>query len=372
MDLAQFGGRERRNAVLLHENAQFVASVDREFVSAGLDQCRAGGLVRAEENGLLKDLRKHHDEGQAKQVEQLRFVQSERVGKVLRPGTGRFHVQRVGRRETERETEVRGCNVWFRVIGESCPTTKIKTADGRNWGEFRGSGSQTIIYGKHPSGCDYRLLVEAPPVQIDISEIVWPNHVIDPFSKQNQPLSTNHSSVFCIPVSCASMSCVPVPLCDIAKGNEVLVNIEAANQRREALKQRFPQLADLYEKFIEPKFEAAAGHRNGFIVEAAPFIYRVVCVPLALRLLDFFYQMHRHLFKDTQEQHHYEGQKMLESLATSYRDGLNDIERKIYETLPGFTKMGFASLETWPCGRSRKAGRLNFLCPANNLVIGCK
>ena len=74
----------------------------------------------------------------------------------------------------------------------------------------------------------------------------------------------------------------------------------------ERLKQRFPQLAELYEKFIEPKFKAAAGCRNRFIVEAAPFIYRIVCVPLAFQLLQFFYETQRHLFKDSLNQHRYE------------------------------------------------------------------
>ena len=125
-------------------------------------------------------------------------------------------------------------------------------------------------------------------------------------------------------------------LCDSTKGNEVLANIEAANKRREALKRRFPQLAELYEKFIEPKIQAAAGHRNGFIVEAAPFVYRVVCVPLALQLLDFFYDMHPDLFKDSPEQHHYEAQKMLESVAASYRKSLSATERKIYDAPPWY------------------------------------
>ena len=135
-----------------------------------------------------------------------------------------------------------------------------------------------------------------------------------------------------------------VSLCDITKGNEVLANIEAANKRRNALKRRFPQLAELYERFIEPKFQAAAGHRNSFIVEAAPVVYRVVCVPLALQLLDFFYDMHPDLFKDSPEQHHYEAQKMLESVAASYRESLSAIERKIYDVLSGVEQDAFRIL----------------------------
>ena len=236
----------------------------------------------------------------------------------------------------------RGCNVWFRVIGEFQRTTKIKTSDGNNWGEFRADGSQTIIYGKHPSGCDYTFVVEAPPATVKLTEIVWPECVIDPFSKANRPPPTNPSSVFCTPVFCVPVS--SMSLCDITKGKEVLANIEAARHRREALKGRFPHLAELYEKFIESKFQAAAGHRNGFIVEAAPFVYRVVCVPLALKLLDFFYEMHPNLFKDTPEQHHYEAQKMLESVAGSYRESLSEIERKIYDALPDSEQDAFRIL----------------------------
>ena len=261
----------------------------------------------------------------------------------------------------------RGCNVWFRLIGESCPTTKIKTDDGLNWGEFRGSGSQTIIHGKHPSGCNYSILMQAPPVPIDISEIVWPKHVMKPFPKENGLLNTNHSTEFCTPVSCASVVCGSVPLCDTRNGNEVLANIEAARRRRETLKQRFPGLAELYETLIEPKFKAAAGHRNGFIVEAAPFVFRVVCTPLALQLLEFFYEMHRELFKDPPEQHRYEAKKMLESVAVSYRGSLPEIERKIYDALPELEQDTFRivrDLALWP---QQKGEPLQFFMSSKQL-----
>jgi hypothetical protein len=150
----------------------------------------------------------------------------------------------------------------------------------------------------------------------------------------------------------------------------VLANVEAANKRREALKRLFPELTELYEKFIEPKFQAAAGHRNGFIVEAAPVIYRVVCVPLALQLLDFFYQMHPHLFKDTLEQHHYEAQKMLESVAASYRGSLNVIERKIYDALPSIERDAFRILRDLALRSESKCESFQFSCRANSSATG--
>jgi len=261
----------------------------------------------------------------------------------------------------------RGCNVWFRDTGESHRTKKIKTNDGGNWGEFRASGSQTIIYGRHPTGCDYTFVVEAPPVEISLSEIVWPQHVVDPFLNLKTTHSPNPSSVFCDSVSCVSMSYVSVPLCDRTKANEILAYIQATNQKREALKRRFSQLAELYEKFIEPKFEAAAGHRNGFIVEAAPFIFRVVCVPLALQLLEFFYEMHRHLFEDTLEDHRYEAKKMLESVAATYRESLSEIERKIYTVLPGIEQDAFRILRDLALRSDPRCGPFEFFMSCKQL-----
>src|SRR5262245_65439742 len=37
-------------------------------------------------------------------------------------------------RTTLRSKGERGCNVWFRIVGETCPTAKIKTNDRRSWG----------------------------------------------------------------------------------------------------------------------------------------------------------------------------------------------------------------------------------------------
>ena len=79
----------------------------------------------------------------------------------------------------------RGCNIWFRVPLDPPDTKRITTNDGQKWGELRGNGSQTIIHGKHPSGCDYRVIIEEPPVEIAIKDIRWPDHVLNPVSRNN-------------------------------------------------------------------------------------------------------------------------------------------------------------------------------------------
>src|SRR5262245_503888 len=66
----------------------------------------------------------------------------------------------------------RGCNLWFRANG-IIPGTKTLTRWGEEWGELRGTGSQTIIYGQHRNGQRYRTVKLARPVSISVDEIIW-------------------------------------------------------------------------------------------------------------------------------------------------------------------------------------------------------
>jgi P4 family phage/plasmid primase-like protien len=75
----------------------------------------------------------------------------------------------------------RGQNFWVRIIGDYPPATKLffegrANADGGplSWGEWRATGNQTVIYGRHPSGCDYQILCDAKPVELPFASIVWP------------------------------------------------------------------------------------------------------------------------------------------------------------------------------------------------------
>lgn len=101
-------------------------------------------------------------------------------------------------KNTLRTKGQRGGNIWLRPKpGTSYPNTKavfnLLTADGKKYGEWRcgdGGGAQTVIYGKHPSGLDYKILRRCKPVVIDFSEIKWPADVILPWEdepEQAQP-----------------------------------------------------------------------------------------------------------------------------------------------------------------------------------------
>jgi phage/plasmid-associated DNA primase len=77
----------------------------------------------------------------------------------------------------------RGCNIWVRMIDDYPRASALKTHDGAAWGEWRSTGNQTVIHGKHPDGMDYRLEVEARPIRIHFADIVWPDSLKLPWEK---------------------------------------------------------------------------------------------------------------------------------------------------------------------------------------------
>jgi putative DNA primase/helicase len=72
---------------------------------------------------------------------------------------------------TTRSRGSRGAMLWVRMIGEfpeSCnPSHKHF--------EWRATGRLSTIYGRHPTGMDYQLVVKAAPVSLPFAEIVWPD-----------------------------------------------------------------------------------------------------------------------------------------------------------------------------------------------------
>jgi len=72
---------------------------------------------------------------------------------------------------TTRSRGSRGGMVWLRVEGEypeSCNPEHKRF-------EWRADKRLSTIYGRHPTGIDYDLTVEATPVSLPFSEIVWPD-----------------------------------------------------------------------------------------------------------------------------------------------------------------------------------------------------
>ena len=90
-------------------------------------------------------------------------------------------------RNTLRSKGARGAQLWVRMKGEYPKLAKLKTTDGKDWGEWRCDGGQSVIYGVH-HGMHYQRLVDVAPVEIGFDEIVWPENLKLPWVKSEYDL----------------------------------------------------------------------------------------------------------------------------------------------------------------------------------------
>lgn len=70
---------------------------------------------------------------------------------------------------TTRSRGSRGGMVWVRIEDDfppSCQTERF---------EWRANGRLSTIYGRHPKGMDYTMLVDAPPMAVRFTDIKWPD-----------------------------------------------------------------------------------------------------------------------------------------------------------------------------------------------------
>src|SRR4051812_26000553 len=151
---------------------------------------------------------------------------------------------------------IRGGNFWIQLTDSVYPTSrKLLRPDGTTFGEFRSTGSMTIISGSaldkkrgETKPTAYRFINEDRPIECSLIEIKLPHDF------KLAPPSPSTSSEFCdlSPVSCGPKSLCPESLCDTTQ--EILTRISAHKAGQDELQRRFPDLADLYHKFIEPRF----------------------------------------------------------------------------------------------------------------------
>jgi hypothetical protein len=93
----------------------------------------------------------------------------------------------------------KGAQIWVRLNGNDYPrkkiTFKVDPDSREHVAEFRTNGCQSVIRGIHPdTKKPYQCLVEAPPVQLDYSQIVWPPHWISTDSpKKPAEASSDHA-----------------------------------------------------------------------------------------------------------------------------------------------------------------------------------
>ncbi|MBE7157219.1 MAG: bifunctional DNA primase/polymerase [Rhodospirillales bacterium] len=68
----------------------------------------------------------------------------------------------------------RGCQVWILAQGAFPPSGDAKNASGSKVAEWRADGRQSVVWGIHPDGHEYRWLVDAPPLLYHFEQILWP------------------------------------------------------------------------------------------------------------------------------------------------------------------------------------------------------
>ena len=84
-----------------------------------------------------------------------------------------------GLAETLQTHGARGCVFWLRFKGSYPKNTSfLKTESGQGVGEFRSTGSQSIIWGIHPdTQRPYEFVLKGPVVEVDFESIQWPDQI---------------------------------------------------------------------------------------------------------------------------------------------------------------------------------------------------
>jgi hypothetical protein len=89
-------------------------------------------------------------------------------------------------RETLCTAAQRGCNIWLRCTSDYPSSCKLKDQSGKEIGEWRADGNQTIIAGTHPTGVPYRFVIEKPVITVDYKDIIWPDVIFPPHATESK------------------------------------------------------------------------------------------------------------------------------------------------------------------------------------------
>jgi len=109
-------------------------------------------------------------------------------------------------RHTLRTAAQWGCNIWLRCTSDYPSSCKLKHQSGKEIGEWRADGNQTIIAGTHPTGVPYHFVVEKPVIAVDYKDIIWPDAILPPQATESKRVRgvrrTREKEVVCISGGC--------------------------------------------------------------------------------------------------------------------------------------------------------------------------
>ena len=113
----------------------------------------------------------------------------------------------------------------------------------------------------------------------------------------------------------------------------ILEQLKTREEALDALKKDNPALHKLYLKLVDRNFTAMPHQRNAFLNEAVPFLYRAVAPELIMPLIEFFYIVHKPIFKDPLSQHTKEAKALLKGVSETYWEALPPEEQKLLQAL---------------------------------------
>jgi hypothetical protein len=231
-------------------------------------------------------------------------------------------------------TGARGANVWVRIKGEFPRTFRLKNHAGESCGEWRSDGGQTVIFGRHPTGCDYRFLTLALPIEISFDEIILPAGTKIPHDRSPCYVEDVEDTVERSSTSTTSLHNKepqsPVELrCQQGKFNSELAAIHE-------------DLPPLFDKLVLAAYRnIKAGERNQALVELVTRLFEQIDVELVVRFAMGLYVYYGYRFKDDGGRHEYEVRRHLESLQASYTDRLSSDELDYYQSLAPHKQSAF-------------------------------
>ena len=254
-------------------------------------------------------------------------------------------------KDTLTTSAARGANLWFKMQGRYPKLTLLKC--GRSiWAEWRSTGAFTVIHGIHEEGMPYTSNGKKP-INICLGDIVLPEDVNFKTSKGRTSSEQLNAAPATTPLHTAP--CTPALLHNIdtpmdseanngtTKEDEeqstllsptlILEQLKTREEALDALKKDNPTLHKLYLKFVDRNFTAMPHQRNAFLTEAVPFLYRAVAPALILPLVEFFYIVHRSIFKDLMAQHTKEAKALLKGVSETYWGALPPDEQKLLQAL---------------------------------------
>ena len=250
----------------------------------------------------------------------------------------------------------RGANVWVRIEGDYPASKKIA-----GWGEWRADGSQTIISGTHPKGCEYRAIQDEYPKKMRFSEITWPDKVKQRFTDITQnPQSFNPSinssdeleteilkTDNCNTVELNTVHCVNRETSKVIKERYQLNS--KSHQNQDDWEQRLKTNGEdaylaVYEEQVGKRCQPVQNGRNDFVVNNGKRLFYAAHQEVVVRMMMDFYEIHKHWFKASPEQHERECKAMLEAVEKTYVASLDKDSKDIYSDLGDIDKAVFRIL----------------------------